>query len=225
MRTRSSLLASIILHAGLITAALAWTILPEEKEEEIVLKLSLAAPVPAVEPQAEPVPVRNTPVAKSVVQKVLSEPVVEPAPQSLPEPLPTPVSVPEAAPKPVEVAQVDKPVPLRQPVVPTPPLPAPINVEKQYLDDHLSEIRDLLVKYRKYPNAAVRLKQEGSVKVSFRLKQNGEVEDIVVVSGSGHEILDEDAVSLIRKTAGYFPKPPKTVRITVPLNYALRVRG
>ncbi len=226
MRSRGSFLTSLLLHAGVIAVAMAWTVLPEEeKEEEIVLELSLAAPLsqPVAEPKNEPFPA--VPMARAAAPKASVEPVVRPEPRSIPEPLPTPLNLPETPTKALEVAQVEKPVPVQQPAVTPPSLPAPVNVEEQYLDDHLSEIRDLLVKYRKYPNAAVRLKQEGSVKVSFRLKQNGEVEDISVVSGSGHEILDEDAVALIRKTATYFPRPPKTVRITVPLNYALRVRG
>ena len=82
-----------------------------------------------------------------------------------------------------------------------------------------------MVKYRKYPSQAVRLKQEGAVKVTFRLKQNGDVEDVRIVGSSGYEILDEDALALIQKTAEYFPKPPKSVRITVPLNYALKIRA
>ncbi len=127
--------------------------------------------------------------------------------------------------KPVENVEIARSEPKIIPVSKPVPAASSVDLEEQYLEDHLSTIRDLLVKYRKYPSQAVRLKQEGSVKVTFRLKPNGEVEDIRVVGSSGYEILDEDALSLIKKSADDFPKPPKAVRITVPLNYALKVRG
>lgn len=226
MKTKRSFLLSAFLHAGIISGAVALSTLPtEEKEEEIVLELSLAEPTPS-KPQAEVVPIPKTqPLRHERAQTPSPLPIVEEAkvieeikPQIKEEIVETkPIETPQ------RIAQIEPKlapqVPLIQPSSP------PINVEEQYLDDHLSTIRDILVKYRKYPSQAVRLKQEGAVKVTFRLKQNGEVEDIRVVGSSGYEILDEDALALIQKTAEYFPKPPKSVRITVPLNYALKIRS
>lgn len=225
MKIKRSFVLSVLLHAGIICGAVALSTLPiEKKEEQVVLKLSFAEPTPPVpqsetlpEPKAQPIqhktvqPTPQLPIIKEAKlveeikpQSEIKEPIAET------KPLETPQRIAQMAPK------ITPPVP--QPIVPQ------VDVEEQYLDEHLSSIRDILVKYRKYPSQAVRLKQEGSVKVTFRLKQNGEVEDVRVVGSSGHEILDEDALSLIQKTAEYFPKPPKSVRITVPLNYALKFR-
>ncbi len=220
MRLKHSFLASAVVHAALITALAAWTILPE-KEEEVVLELSLAAPadVPAEQPREKPSVQKSLSPSPTVAKEapVVADTKADPQPVST-----VPIAKNVAEPSPP--LQTESPEPLSQPVVtpPPPPAPLPVDTEAQYLDAHLSQIRDILVKYRKYPNAAVRLRQEGSVRVSFRLKHNGEVEDVAIVSGSGHEILDEDAIALIRKTASYFPKPSITVRITVPLNYSLK---
>ncbi|AFV97875.1 MULTISPECIES: energy transducer TonB [unclassified Sulfuricurvum] len=224
MKTKRSFLLSIVLHAGIITGAVALSTLPkEEKEEEIVLELALKESSPAnqVQPIVKstlPIPQKIEPVeAKPIVPRI-PEPIVK---AQEPEPKVQEVVVPS---QPVAVAQVAQPEPKIIPVVKLMPVTPPVNMEEQYLDDHLSTIRELLVKYRKYPSQAVRLKQEGAVKVTFRLKQNGDVEDIRIMGSSGYELLDDDAMALVQKVSEYFPQPPQTVRITVPLNYALKVR-
>lgn len=225
MKTKRSFVLSVLLHAAIISGAVALSTLPnEEQEEEVVLELSLAEPTPSV-PQSETLPEQKVqPIQHKTVQPTPQPPIVKEAKlveEITPQPqIKEPVTETKPLETPQKIAQIEPKI--------TPPAPQPnvpqVNLEEQYLDDHLSTIRDILVKYRKYPSQAVRLKQEGSVKVTFRLKQNGEVEDVRVVGSSGYEILDEDALSLIQKTAEYFPKPPKTVRITVPLNYTLKFR-
>lgn len=223
MKTKRYFLLSAILHAGFITGAIAFTTIPKEKDEEIVLELSLTEPTPSQPQNVEKQIVK--PMPKETVQPTSQLPIVEQV-KIVEEIKPQPETrelIVES--KPIETSQLAQMEPKIIPPVSThQPITPPVNAEEQYLDDHLSTIRDLLVKYRKYPSQAVRLKQEGAVKVTFRLKHNGEVEDVKVVGSSGYDILDEDALSLIKKTAEYFPKPPKSVRITVPLNYALKIR-
>jgi protein TonB len=232
MKSSRSFGLSILLHVGIITGAIAVSNIPKEKEEDIVLELLLSSPVN--ENQSQPVTQSSTLKNSSMVKQVKMQSVSniietsEPEPVSEKQELKHTITNETAVPQvPVEIGQINAPVSLQPKVassLPT-PLPEPINVEEQYLDDHLSTIRNILVKYRKYPTQAVRLKQEGGVKVTFRLKQNGEVEDIKIIGSSGYDILDEDAIDLIQKSAEYFPKPPKTVRITVPLNYTLKNRA
>lgn len=225
MRTKRSFFLSIFLHAGIITGVVALSALSQEKEEEVVLELVLSEPVSSNEEQpvvkqTVSVPQRIQPTQPNIATMVSSDPIVKA--QKLEVKVENEVVLPH---QPVAVAQVSQNDPNVVSISkPMPPI-SPVDVEEQYLDDHLSTIRDILVKYRKYPSQALRLKQEGAVKVTFRLKQNGEVEDVRVVGSSGYEILDDDAMALIQKSAGYFPKPPKAVRITVPLNYALKVHA
>ncbi len=222
MKTRGSFIFSVLLHALIIAVAVA-SLPVEETEEEIVLELALT---PAVSP-GPTAPVVQTAVPKSPEAKPLTEKRPDPLPETPtidkedPEPVVAKtVAVPS---EPVRAVQTAQPESIAAPK-PVPAVPV-IDAEKEYLDDHLATIREVLVKYRKFPSQAVRLRQEGSVRISFRLKHDGEVDDIRIVDGSGFPILDEDAIALIRKTAEYFPKPPKPVRITVPLNYTLKMRS
>jgi protein TonB len=227
MNTKKSLTLSIIVHSIMIAIVLIIVTLPNhETEEEVTLELALDTPQEIQEQVSAPIPVPTvTPQKKQEVSEVKHDPLPIQPQAKIIEPIVQPTKV-----EPVAVAQK---IPEPQPIQPTqakkiepttpPPPPAPKpNVEEEYLDNHLSTIRDTLIKYRKYPKNAVRLRQEGSVRVSFRLTSSGEVEDISIVSSSGYEILDDDAKVLIEKTAHYFPKPPKTVRITVPLSYTLK---
>ncbi|WP_310440392.1 TonB family protein [Sulfuricurvum sp.] len=232
MKNSRSFGLSILLHAGIITGAIALSNIPKEKEEDIVLELSLSSPVNENQPQSvnQPSALKKSSAAKQtttqsaskIIENVETEPLIEKR-----DLVQTVNNESALNPKTVETVPINTST-SSQPTVmaslPT-PLSEPINIEEQYLEDHLSTIRNILVKYRKYPSQAVRLKQEGGVKVTFRLKQNGEVEDVRIVGSSGYDILDEDAIALIQKSAEYFPKPPKAVRITVPLNYALKNRA
>lgn len=224
MKTKRYFLLSVCLHAVLITGAVALSSIPEEeKEEEIILELSMDASTQESPIRMSPQPAspKMTTASTERIEKNEMTSVIKKEEQE------TIQNEAFEEPKPIVTAQATViAVPLKE-IIPTPPPSLPvekINTEEEYLDDHLSTIRDLLVKYRKYPSQAARLKQEGVVKVTFRLKQNGEIEDIRILGSSGYDILDSDAMALIQKTAEYFPKPPKTVRITVPLNYALKVR-
>ncbi|WP_295052045.1 energy transducer TonB [Sulfuricurvum sp.] len=230
MKTKRSFLFSLLLHAGIFTGAVALsTLIKEEKEEEIVLELSLDSAA-QIQPVSTVLSSKKMTLSKSIAPS--TDEIIE---KTEPKPLIQKTESLQMFPK--EVIEDPKPtltaqttsmqIPAKETVFASnPPILAPqsINIEEQYLDDHLSTIRDLLVKYRKYPSQAVRLKQEGAVQVTFRLKQNGEVEDIRIIGSSGYELLDGDAMALVQKTSEYFPKPPKTIRITVPLNYVLKVR-
>ncbi len=230
MKTKKSFGLSIGLHVVLIGSVVSLLAMSDNVvEEEIVLELAMSTPESQQKSLSKSAP---TPLKSSISQHKTMD--TSPKPVLPIEPL---EKVVEATVEPVKYEAVVSPQKVVEPqktepvvvkktepiMLPTPPPPAPkSSVEEEYLDNHLSAIRDILMKYRKYPNAAVRLKQEGELRVTFRLKENGEVEDVRIISGSGYAILDDDAIALIEKNGHYFPKPPKAVRITVPLRYALK---
>lgn len=230
MRTKKSFVFSIALHILIIGGVVLFSTLPKQEiEEEIVLQLAMSTPempnqqqenksTPPKPPELKPVQQKPLPVEQPQLPIAPKAKVVEPVAEPVKVPM-QPVAKDTPAPPKVEPVAVKKVEPVS---FSTPPPVPKQNIEEEYLDNHLGTIRDTLVKYRKYPMMAVRLKQEGSVRVSFRLKENGSVEDIQILEGSGFEILDQDAIALIEKTAAYFPKPPKTIRITVPLSYSLK---
>lgn len=149
MRTKRSFFLSIFLHAGIITGVVALSALSQEKEEEVVLELVLSEPVSSNEEQlvvkqTVSVPQRIQPTQPNIATMVSSDPIVK---AQKPDPkVEKEVVLP---PQPVAVAQVtqneSKVVPISKPM---PPI-SPVDAEEQYLDDHLSTIRDILVKYRK----------------------------------------------------------------------------
>ncbi|PHM17262.1 MAG: hypothetical protein CJD30_07655 [Sulfuricurvum sp. PD_MW2] len=226
MKTSRSFGFSLVLHALIISVAVLFFSIVPEKDEEVVLELSLSAPSEEPQPMAKN---QISPSVTTAMQNVKSLNTPEPVVKAVTEPIKEaivseskvqkePVAVTNSA----VVQQTASTATNKLPEPSAPPAPPTVNVEEQYLDNHLSAIRDVLVKYRKYPNQAVRQKQEGDVRVSFRLKANGEVEDITIISSSGYTILDDDAKALIEKTSLYFPRPPKSIRITVPLRYSLK---
>ncbi len=166
--------------------------------------------------EIKPIPVqKTTPITPTpLIQKAPTPlPAVQPTPTIAPQPIARPsISVPTAPPSP----PVEAPKAVHQPIVPS------VNVEKEFMDAHLGEIRALLIQNLRYPRNAQRLKMQGEVRISFRLKSDGSVENIEVVKSSGFEILDEDAKALIKNTAPQFPKPSKSISLSIPLSYLLR---
>ena len=157
-------------------------------------------------------PVQNeTPATPTpVIQKIptSTQPITTIAPQSIARP-----NIPTASTPPSEPAPAPKVI--------HPPAPS-VNVEKEFIDAHLGEIRALLIQNLKYPKNAQRLKMQGEVRVAFRLKSDGSVDNIEVIQSSGFELLDEDAKALIKNTAPQFPKPTKSISLSIPLSYLLR---
>lgn len=168
---------------------------------------------PQPKTQIKPIPIQKpTPIAPATLPVKKTTPIL-PAPPIVTKPtlpaMPVPTMAPIETPK---VARVPVPQPQAQSV----------NVEKEFLDAHLGEIRTLLIQNLRYPRNAQRLKMQGEVRVSFRLKSDGSVENIEVIQSSGFELLDEDAKALIKNTAPQFPKPTKSISLSVPLSYLLR---
>lgn len=199
-----------------------------KKELRTAIKLkmiSLSSPTKASLPKKTTLPqpkeeIKSIPIQKAtpitptpVIQKT-STPIstIQPTQAMVQQPIAR-ASVPVAAP-------VSGPI--ETPKVTHPPIAPSVNIEKEFLDTHLGEIRALLIQNLKYPRNAQRLKMQGEVRVSFRLKSDGSVENIEVIQSSGFELLDEDARALIKNTAPQFPKPTKNISLSIPLAYLLR---
>ncbi|MDD3465975.1 MAG: energy transducer TonB [Campylobacterales bacterium] len=174
-----------------------------KEEEEIVLTLDFSQAMQTEQPQEQ---------QPKQEQKVVQPPVQKNVENSIPTPTPV---VSQQTPQPVAQPVVAQAQPQKQ-VTPK------VDTDKEYLDFHLQAIRKLLAEHRRYPRNARVLGQEGDVEVSFRLNIDGSVEDVSIVKSSTFEALDNAARELITSTAKLFPRPPKTVRVRVPLKYALQ---
>lgn len=82
-------------------------------------------------------------------------------------------------------------------------------------------IRRLILNNLSFPATARKMGLTGKIVVSFLLKEDGQVEDIAIVAGSGHEILDNNVVATIRRIAP-FPRPPTRAQLVLPIVYNLK---
>jgi protein TonB len=219
---------SLLVHFCLLCIFIFTLTHHSKKESKTVLKLrmiSLSSPLsPSVpkkptlpQPKKEIMPdtmQKTAPIIPApIIQKALAPvPTAHPMPTVAPQPIVRP-NTPTLSTPPSEAVQAPKAVPQ--------PIPN-VNIEKEFLDAHLGEIRALLIQNLKYPRNAQRLKMQGEVRVSFRLKSDGSVENIEVIQSSGFELLDEDTRALIKNTASQFPKPTKSISLSIPLSYLLR---
>lgn len=188
--------------------------------------ISLSSPLSPLLPK-KPTPLQPAEEIKSIpVQKttpIAPTPVIQKSLAPAPTAQPTPTVAPQTIARPSVTAPTTPiALPAETPKIAHPPVVPSVNIEKEFLDAHLGEIRALLIQNLRYPRNAQRLKMQGEVRVSFRLKSDGSVENIEVVKSSGFEILDEDAKALIKNTAPQFPKPAKSISLSIPLNYLLR---
>lgn len=82
-------------------------------------------------------------------------------------------------------------------------------------------IRRLILNNLSFPATARKMGLTGKIVVSFLLREDGQVEDIAIVAGSGHEILDNNVVATIRRIAP-FPRPPARAQLVLPIVYNLK---
>lgn len=113
-----------------------------------------------------------------------------------------------------------KPQSLDSEILPLNSLEKPtIDEKKEYLDKYLSQIRDSINKNVTYPSKAKKLLIEGTVIVKFRITENGDIEDIVIVDG--HKFLQSSTIEAIEEASKEFPKTNKSIEIQIPIEYKL----
>lgn len=89
-----------------------------------------------------------------------------------------------------------------------------------YIKDHFAYIRDKILRNVSYPPVAVRMGWQGRVSVTFIIRPNGTVKNIVVSRSSTIKALDDNAVETVQNSAP-FPKPPVEAQITIPITYRI----
>jgi periplasmic protein TonB len=94
-------------------------------------------------------------------------------------------------------------------------------------DDYLEAVRRWVTRYRKYPDDAIKEKQEGTVALGFRFSRDGTVLDAWVERSSGFPLLDQAALNMIH-AASPIPKVPEryagdTLTLVMPENFKIGV--
>jgi len=92
-------------------------------------------------------------------------------------------------------------------------------------DDYLDRVRRWVNRFKKYPSESVRRKEEGQALVRFVFARDGTVLDAAIERSSGHPMLDQATLEMIR-AASPLPPPPdrykgNELRLAVPIAYRL----
>jgi TonB family protein len=87
-----------------------------------------------------------------------------------------------------------------------------------YEEDLIGQIREAIRKATLYPAFARQRRMEGTVVAGFFINGKGMPEDIRVIEGSGHRVLDREVVRIIKRAAPY---PPLGAEIEVPISFRL----
>lgn len=220
MKSSKPLLISLSLHLFLFI--LAWGALsavrkipePEKIRVALLLRTPMVSQITPPKPMA-PMPVKTPEAPKPLETSKLSQKVPTPPAVTAAKVVSAPSATPTVTPAVAKTAPAE-------PVVVKAPPPPPVNIQADYEEENLGRIRSLLSERLKYPKNALRLRQQGSVTITFTLSSSGDVSAITITKSSDFEMLDDAARTLIESTASAFPKPSKSVRISVPIDYKIR---
>jgi protein TonB len=237
-----ALLLSIVLHV------IAASQLPGLQLKKVIppktLVVELLAPeqpkVVAPEPQPAAEPALEPPKPK-VEPKPLPKPKPKPKPKPTPKPEPVPLAEPPPAANPPEPAAEPTPPPVisAAPVKekpsaftappPPPEPPKPRGPTQQDIDTARNLYGNLLAreiaKHKKYPRIAQMRGWQGEAMVELQIDGNGKVLSSKIHTGSGHEVLDKQALEMVAR-ASPLPQPPEALRgqsftLLVPIAFRL----
>lgn len=98
------------------------------------------------------------------------------------------------------------------------------DVEATYLSakqKYLIEFRGLIENRKEYPLMARRRGIEGIVVIGVTIRKNGEVIDHKIVQASGHEILDQSALNLVKKINAFKAFPAELGNNDIELKFPI----
>jgi len=180
-------------------------------------KIDTPPPPPLVKPAPKPLP--------PPVSQVKPQPKPEPPPvveKQLPAPPPEqPIVVPQrpAQPEPQVMAppRVEAPPPLQvepAPVAPAPPprMPPPApGLDASLLRDYSAVVSSAVAKKKVYPRIALMRRWQGTTQLKLQVGADGGMKALSIARSSGYEILDEQAMKMV-KDAMPPPNLPEALR-------------
>lgn len=199
-------LLAILAHLGL------WQLYqsmppPPQPEEPLIIEAALVAPklAAAAAPAAAPPPPKAQPAPPKPQPKPKPVPKVEkPAVKKPDKPKPVPKPRPELRAE-AEPAPAPAPAPPAPAVEEAPPAPAVSHAkpapkhEAGDGEDHAYHAGGISGFSRRYPRLAQERGWEGTVTLKVHIRADGDIGEVIVVGSSGHEILDEQAVELVKE--------------------------
>ena len=176
---------------------------------------------PLLMPQEMSVTISSSPIQKPIEEIEAPQPVkkVEPIQKKI-TPIINKNATSVAQPTPTEVAS-------------TPPAETVSKISNivpqeqvtQHLESYSSLLANAIAKYKQYPKIAQMRGWQGTIIVDLEIDSKGNVMSIKVKKSSTYEVLDNEALEMIRK-ASPFPAPPESLRgknfnVLVPISFKL----
>ncbi|MEY3200684.1 MAG: hypothetical protein RIR70_234 [Pseudomonadota bacterium] len=217
---------SLLIHA--VALLLTMRALPAATPGKPPIEVALAAPPRIVIPQpaalaAPPALSAREPGRAAVPVNKPSTPVI-----TAPAPLPSAPSVAPApaGPQPTEASSVSPAAPFA--AAPAASTPAPVAtpadappIDRAWLSKTLAR---LMNERKQYPRMARRLGMEGVVMIEAVIDEEGKLVSAQIQKGSGHELLDRNALALLASvTPVKLPQPRMggISKVVIPVRYAL----
>lgn len=175
------------------------------------------------------------------IQKEISKPSVKP--EVIPEKIPKKIPLKKIQKKLIKKVKAppQKPIIKVKPVSKVIPLPEVVEkviykeeliiiptreekeelLEKQYIDNNIQKITQLLSDNLYYPRSARKRGITGTILVQFTLSTSASIHSISIIK-SNSEVLSRAAIQTIENLSGVFPKPQEDLTLNVPIEYKLR---
>lgn len=212
-----AVVASVVVHG----MALGWLPGLHEVQEMVSKPLRVLLPAPVVEPIAVP-PAPTFPRERHKTDAPAPTPVLTrsaPAPVSDAPAVPAvPVAAPVAAAEPAVAPAVSQPAP-------SAPVSRPAATDPAALAAYGRNIAGALAGHQHYPRMAQIRQWQGTTLLQLELAADGQLQSVRVLSSSGHEILDRQAIDMVRAATPLPPLPSslagRSLTVDVPVVFRL----
>ena len=91
---------------------------------------------------------------------------------------------------------------------------------------HRGYAYEFLMMNMKYPQTAVKAKQQGRVIVGFIVRKDGTVSDVHITRSVGYDVLDKEAMRVVKSMPAWEPGKqngkPVNVKYNVPITFRLK---
>ena len=197
-----------------------------QTEQPVGPQQAVAQPVPELTPPevaAPPSPAPNPPVPLPKLEKtkIIHKKVKTPTPPQPPSPVQLPAAQENTAP-PASLAP------------PSQSSASPVSGASAARASHekvtwQGELLARLEQFKRYPMEAQSKREEGTAMLHFSMDRKGHVLSVSIRTSSGHRVLDEETLALVRR-AEPLPAPPDSIEgnpisLTVPVDFNLRDLG
>lgn len=226
---------ALALHAAAIAAIVSATVSnpPPVPEPVVLVELppeAAAAPAPAqsqTQPQVRP----ETPLPRTLTPPVDVPAVKAPLPRDPvalpPPPPPLPARAAQSAPTPAAAPATNVLATARTGTgTGTSATPGDNAKARKQDADYYALIAAHLNRRKSYPTEAKKARQEGVVTIRFTVNREGDVSAVSVKRSSGHALLDQVTIDLLRRVAP-LPRMPASmardsVTLSLPIDYSLK---